>query len=231
MKIAILNLSTPHKSFDQHGNAAQLIERWISPAFPEASFTGIHITTGDPIPAPDQFDGYILSGSEKGVYDPCDWIEPLKVFLNTLRELKTPVFGICFGHQLMADAYGGKAIKSDEGFVVGVHQFGNHDESYSAHAMHQDQVVEVPSSATVTASASYCPVAALDYDFPARSVQFHPEFPKPLVENAINIFEGNLLSNAEVEHARDTMVNGQVDESLYAQEIAAFFKHAIKNKV
>lgn len=227
MNIAILNLSAPDKGFDQHGTAAQLIERWISPALKEASFSHIYVAIGEALPAPSDFDGYILSGSEKGVYDVTDWMEPLKAFLTTAKELKLPVFGICFGHQIMAEAYGGKAVKSDAGFIVGVHEYTGTTESYNAHAMHRDQVVDVPEGATVVASASYCPVAALDYDFPARSVQFHPEFQTPLVEDAIDAFEGKLLTDAEIDYARHTMQTGGVETSLYAQEIADFFRQSV----
>ncbi|MFK8077015.1 MAG: type 1 glutamine amidotransferase [Granulosicoccus sp.] len=228
MNIAILNLSSPDKGFDRHGNAAELIERWISPSFSEAKFSPIYIAIGEPLPdTPTNYDGYILSGSEKGVYDETEWMEPLKKFLDQVKEQKIPVFGICFGHQIMAEVFGGKAEKSDAGFVVGVHEYNEEESSYTAHAMHQDQVVEVPKGATVIASASYCPVAALNYDFPARSVQFHPEFQKPLVEDAIDAFEGKLLTDREIEHARDTMQTGTVEPSLYAEEIAEFFRQSI----
>jgi GMP synthase-like glutamine amidotransferase len=226
MNIAILNLTSPDKGFDRHGNAAELIERWISPAFDEANFSHISVANGEPLPEPLDFDGYILSGSEKGVYDDTDWMEPLKTFLQLVKTHDVPVFGICFGHQIMAEAYGGKAEKSDAGFIVGVHEYEQNGEIFNAHAMHQDQVIEVPDGATITASAAYCPVAALHYDFPARSVQFHPEFLKPLVEDAIDLFEGGLLTDSEIDYARKTMLTGSVEPSLQATDIAEFFRQA-----
>jgi GMP synthase-like glutamine amidotransferase len=230
MKIAIFNLSTRHESLDQHGDAPQLIEKWLSPAISEAVFTGINIATGENLPELSSFDGYILSGSEKGVYDDSDWKQPLVDFLCQLRAAEIPVFGICFGHQLMAEAYGGKAIKADKGFVVGVQEYEGLGNVYPAHAMHRDQVVEVPDSATVTASASYCPVAALNYDFPACSVQFHPEFQQQLVHDAIDDFEGSLLDSSEAAESRISMLDNSVEISLLAQEIAAFFKSANQAK-
>ena len=226
MNIAILNLSSPDKGFDQHGNAAELIERWISPSFSEAKFTHIYVAIGEPLPDAAEYDGYILSGSEKGVYDETNWMEPLKNFLGEVKTQRIPVFGICFGHQIMAETFGGKAEKSDAGFIVGVHEYKEQEDSYTAHAMHQDQVVAVPEGATVVASANYCPVAALNYDFPARSVQFHPEFQKNLVEDAIVAFEGKILTDKEIEYARNTMLTGTVEPSLYANEIAEFFRQA-----
>jgi GMP synthase-like glutamine amidotransferase len=228
MNIAILNLCAPYPILDQHGTAAELIEHWISEAFNEAIFTELTIAMGEALPEPQSFDGYIVSGSEKGVYDEAAWIEPLKVFLRQLRNAKIPVFGICFGHQIMAEAYGGTAVKADKGFVVGVQQYTEYDQHYNAQAMHRDQVVVVPDSATVTASASYCPVAALSYDFPARSVQFHPEFQQPFVNAAIDDFEGSELDSNEASVARTSLRNNSVETSLYAEEIATFFRQTIR---
>ena len=228
MNIAILNLSSRYEPLDQHGDAPKLIEQWLSPAFSEAVFTGVNVAAGEGLPVPSSFGGYILSGSEKGVYDESEWMEPLKVFLTELRIAKIPVFGICFGHQIMAEAYGGKAIEADKGFVVGVQEYKENGKNYTAHAMHRDQVVEVPESASVTASASYCPVAALNYNFPARSVQFHPEFQQHLVHDAIDDFEGWLLDSTEANNSRASMVDNSVEVSLYAQEIATFFRESIQ---
>ena len=57
-------------------------------------------------------------------------------------------------------------------------------------------------------------------------MQFHPEFQKPLVEDAIEAFEGKILTDKEIEHARNTMQTGTVEPSLYADEIAEFFRQA-----
>lgn len=226
MNIAILDLCEPYPVLDQYGTPAELIEQWLCPIFVEARFTHVGVATGEALPEPGSFEGYVLSGSEKGVYDVAVWIEPLKVFLRHLRKAKIPVFGICFGHQIMAEAYGGKAEKADKGFVVGSKQYTQHNEHYTAHAMHRDQVVRVPDSATVTASASYCPVAALNYNFPACSVQFHPEFQQTLVNDAIDEFEGTEIDSSEASIARTSMLSNSVTVSLYAQEIATFFRQA-----
>ncbi|OED41697.1 hypothetical protein AB833_09110 [Chromatiales bacterium (ex Bugula neritina AB1)] len=229
MNIAILNLSAPYAALDHHGSAAYIIEQWLSPDFPEAVFTEVFVAIGEALPDAPDFDGYIISGSEKGVYDPCDWMEPLKNLLRELRQLQVPVFGICFGHQIMAEAYGGKAAKAEHGFVVGEKSYSEGSTTYRAHAMHQDQVTEIPDSATVTATASYCPVAALDYNFPARSVQFHPEFGNQLVADAIEDFEGDLLTPDEAAISRESISHNAVQHSLYAVEIADFFRRTGEN--
>ena len=210
MRIAVLNLCRPDAGLEHFGTISSMIIKWLAPHLPEAELSEIHIATGAAPPKFDDYDGYILSGSEKGVYDEADWMEPLRAMLLELKDANIPVFGICFGHQLMADTYGGKAEKSDKGFVVGPREFGEGDTSYAARVMHQDQVTEAPPNATVTASASYCPVAALEYDFPARSVQFHPEYPHNFIAEATEIFDGNIMTAQEAIDSRESLAKYSV---------------------
>lgn len=227
MKIATINLASPDPDFDKHGSAGLLINQWLSPHFPEATLVEVYVANGVPLPTAHDYDGYIISGSEKGVYDPVDWMEPLKQFLITLRKKNIPVFGICFGHQIMAEAFGGSAREADKGFVVGACKYTQGNQIFAAHAMHRDQVFDVPPGATVTATASYCPVAALNYDFPAQSVQFHPEFQKPLVADAINIFTGNLLTKEQATASKESIAKTDVESDLYAIQVVSFFKEAL----
>ncbi|MEM7544880.1 MAG: type 1 glutamine amidotransferase [Pseudomonadota bacterium] len=226
MNIAILDLCSPDPIFDSHGTASELSANWLGPHLPEAALTRIVISGGAPLPAVEEYDGYVLTGSEKGVYDDTPWMEPLKAFLRDLKAACRPVYGICFGHQVMAEAYGGKAEKADKGMVVGALKFDTCDGSVNAIAMHQDQVTGVPPGARVTASAAYCPVAALAYDFPALSTQFHPEYTPGLVDDALVAFEGHLLSSAEADAARKTMAI-DVPEDLYVAEVADFFRRNV----
>jgi GMP synthase-like glutamine amidotransferase len=228
LKIAILNCSSGHEKLAHHGSPADLIQGWLTPHCAEAVFTQINIAGGAPFPAVDEFDGVVISGSEKGVYDECEWMQPLKDYLQTLRRQQVPVFGICFGHQIMAETWGGKAVKAEYGFVVGAREYTDGDSTYSAYAMHKDQVVTVPESATVTASTAYCPVAALRYNFPALSVQFHPEFTTPLVVEAIEAFDGDLLTADEANVSRESMKDSSVQQSLYTREAVEFFRQNVR---
>lgn len=226
MHIAILDLCLPHAEFDRHGTIAEMVLAWISPHMPDATFTSLHIANGVALPGPADFDGYILTGSEKGVYDEADWMAPLRLFLLDLKAARIPTFGVCFGHQIMADTYGGKAEKVDKGFVVGAKTYQSDAGEFAAHAMHQDQVTAVPPGATVTASASYCPVAALAYDFPAASIQFHPEYRREFVSQAVDIFEGELIDADEATASRASFAI-DVAEDLQGAEAAAFFRNAL----
>ena len=227
MKLAVLNLCKPDAGLAHFGSIAELIIQWLSPNLPEARLIELDIASGTALPAAEDFDGYILSGSEKGVYDEAPWMQPLRALLLELRDAGIPVFGICFGHQIMADTYGGKAEKADYGFVVGPRQFTTNNTDYAARVMHQDQVTLAPPQASITASAPYCPIAALDYDFPARSVQFHPEYPNSFVAEAVELFEGRLLTEPEAATARASINQFTVADDLYSREIADFFREQL----
>ncbi len=223
MKIAILDCVTPDRLTAKYGPTGNHVARWLAPILQEATFKTVHVASGLPAPAPGDVDGIVISGSEKGVYDDTLWMQPLRCSIQAYREGGTPVFGICFGHQIMADVWGGKAEKVDKGFITGVRAYELNGKQTNAYAAHQDQITKLPPNATVTGSASYCPIAALSYDFPAMSVQFHPEYNKDFTADLIDMYGNELLSNADMEVARQSL-DIKVPENLYGTEVAAFFR-------
>ena len=112
------------------------------------------------------------------------WIAPLKDFLRAAKG-KARLVGICFGHQVMAEAFGGRVEKSERGWGVGLQTlevrarrpFMNGEAAVSIPASHQDQIVVPPPSVEVLAGSAFSPYGVLAYtDQPALSMQFHPEF-------------------------------------------------------
>lgn len=132
----------------------------------------------------EDYDAYLITGSSAGVYEDLAWIEPAKDFLRAAKG-KAKLVGVCFGHQLMADAFDGKVIKSPKGWAIGLHRYDvvtrepwmDDDRPVEAPASHQDQVVEQPPATEVVLASDFTPYAALAWtDQPAISFQFHPEF-------------------------------------------------------
>ena len=72
-------------------------------------------------PAVDACDGYLITGSRHGVYDPLPWLEPLFEFIRRVHAARVPLLGVCFGHQAVAHALGGRAEKSAKGWGMGAH--------------------------------------------------------------------------------------------------------------
>lgn len=188
MKIGILetgHLSDTLKA--KYGRYPAFFERLVGPHL-DAEFITVAIVDGEVADSPQQADGWIITGSRSGAYEDEPWIAPLEAFLRECLTDKVPVVGICFGHQILAQAMGGKVVNSEKGWGFGINSYQLLDqpdwlneisESFSIPAIHQDQVVEVPDSAHVFATSEFCPIAGLvygDIDTPiAMSIQPHPE--------------------------------------------------------
>ncbi|MGZ8998574.1 MAG: glutamine amidotransferase-related protein [Allosphingosinicella sp.] len=141
----------------------------------------------------DAHDAYLITGSPAGVYEDRPWIPRLESFLG-LAKGRAKLVGICFGHQIMAQAFGGHVEKSAKGWGVGLHDYPivgrqmwmDDPAVISAPASHQDQIVFQPPRTEVIASSIFTPYAALAWtDQPAISFQFHPEFPPGFAEALI----------------------------------------------
>ncbi len=224
MKIAILDLYDLPVEVGGGDKPGELMADWLTPALPEAGLSVIRVAQGAKIPAPDEFDGFVVSGSEKGVYDETPWMNPLRAFLLQVRDLQVPVFGICFGHQIMADTFGGKAEKADLGMVVGARAYAVQGQQLDTHVWHQDQVTTVPPGAQVVGGADYCPVGVLAYDFPAMSVQFHPEYDSGFLTWAINANRGPEMLPDVADPALTSIAAGNVDKALMVPEAAELFR-------
>jgi GMP synthase-like glutamine amidotransferase len=133
---------------------------------------------------PEDCDAYIVTGAAAGVYDPEPWIKALLDFLRAAKG-RAKLVGVCFGHQAMAQAFGGQVIKSPKGWGIGLHTYATAERrpwmdaapALSLAASHQDQVVALPPAARVVAGSEFCPNGMLAYDdAPAISLQLHPEF-------------------------------------------------------
>jgi GMP synthase-like glutamine amidotransferase len=147
-------------------------------------YSSFDVPAGQLPPVPGGHDAYLITGSPAGVYDPLPWIGELIAFLRA-TDRTTPIVGICFGHQIMAEAFGGHVEKSDKGWGVGLHTYPivRHEpwmddvQAVSVPASHQDQVVLPPPDAEVIASSLFTPYAGLSWrNRRAISFQFHPEF-------------------------------------------------------
>lgn len=232
MRIAVLDLTGhPLPLLEGIVRSGQQIITWLSQALPEAEYRFVDVEDAqEPMPVPGSFDGLVVSGSQYGVYDDRPWNGPLRRLLLKTKAAGKPIYGICFGHQIMADTFGGKAEKSQIGTVVGARQFDFANGPVDAYVWHQDQVSVVPPNARITARTGYCPVGALEYDFPAASVQFHPEYTESHLREIFARGAG-LSGFLSVEQANGAMASFggvEVKADLMAKEAADFFRMHIK---
>ncbi len=133
----------------------------------------------------DEVDAYLITGSKSSVYEDKPWIIELMEFVRELNTRHKKLLGFCFGHQLVAQALGGKTERSAKGWGVGLHthRFTTvpswHDQGdvdLNILVSHQDQVVAVPDSARVLAGSEFCENAVCQIGDHILTFQGHPEF-------------------------------------------------------
>lgn len=135
-------------------------------------------------------DAYICTGSKYSVYDDIPWIHQLKEFVREIHQAQRPFVGVCFGHQMMGEALGGKVRRAAAGWCVGVHSFtllrqerwmAPPESEYNLLMLCQDQVEELPPGSRVLARAADCPVGMFTVGTNMLGIQGHPEFSKGYV--------------------------------------------------
>lgn len=144
----------------------------------------------------DAADAYLITGSKAGVYEDIEWIRELSAYVRELQKANKKLVGICFGHQLVAHALGGRVEKSERGWGVGRHsytlspqavRYGEPGSQFSVLASHQDQVLQPAQGARVLASSDFCPIAMTQVEDFALTFQGHPEFCPGYARNLMQI--------------------------------------------
>ena len=180
-RIAILETGAPPPALaEKHGDYPAMFRILLGDDF---AFETFRSQAGE-WPDPDAFDAAIITGSAAGVYEDAPWIADLLDWIRAARG-RTRLIGICFGHQAMAQALGGRVEKSGRGWGVGLHRYDVVSTepwmdppapTMAVPVSHQDQVVEKPADARVTVRSDFTPFAGLAWGDDAISFQGHPEF-------------------------------------------------------
>lgn len=168
-------------------------------------------------------DGWLLTGSRHGAYEDHAFIPPLEDFIRRAYADAVPMVGICFGHQIIAQALGGTVIKHPNGWAVGAQDYDFDGEKVTLNAWHQDQVTILPKGAEIAATNDFCENAALIYPGRAYTVQAHPEFDDSFIDGLIEHRAKGKVPQELLDRARARM-GGILQSGSIADRIEAFFK-------
>ena len=186
MKIGILLVGRASEDLvDKYGTYAEMLINLINSDEKLFEFKTFNILDGIFPLNHNDCDGWIVTGSPHGVYEEHSWIPIVSQLIKDIYDNKLPIFGVCFGHQLIAQALGGNVEKSTKGWGLGLHTYqinnktnymGNLSSEVTLNICHQDQVLSPPNGATVYAKSDICENAGFYIKDKVLTMQAHPEF-------------------------------------------------------
>ena len=234
MKIGILQVGkAPEESIDIYGSYAEMFIALLDPKKQSFDFKIFEICDDEFPLSCDECDGWIITGSRHGVYESIPWIKQLSQLIVDIVNSNSPLLGICFGHQIIAQALGGKVEKSAKGWGVGfdtykladkTHYMDNLNSEIMLNIMHQDQVTIPPKGAVVYAASDFCQFAGFYVDDKVLTIQAHPEFlvdfnKALLIQRSTSVIPKEIVDPALVELDRGYK---DVDSDNFAQSMRNF---------
>jgi GMP synthase-like glutamine amidotransferase len=229
--LGILETGGPPQRFNgRFGSYGQMFRDLLGPTHDYRTFD---VKLGELPTHATRCDAYLITGSAAGVYDADEWIARLKGFVQEV-DGSAPMIGVCFGHQLMAEAFGGQVIKSPKGWGIGLHTYHVQQRepwmdaasSVTVPVSHQDQVVALPADAQVLAGNEFTPNGVIAYpERRAISVQFHPEFAPEYARALIELRRGTRFNESLADSAIATL-SGPNDRERVAEWFRRFLRNA-----
>jgi GMP synthase-like glutamine amidotransferase len=196
MKAAILQCDAVLDKFQpQFGNYPAMIEQMFDGLDLPLSFDTYDCRPGEFPDNIDEYAFYLTTASRASAYEDLDWIQQLIEFVQLLYRQQKKLIGICFGHQLIALALGGKVEKSENGWGIGIAKnrliahpawMGQEPVDINLLVSHQDQVTELPDNTQIIAESDFCPYFIVQWGDHFLSTQGHPEWSSDYSRTLIN---------------------------------------------
>ena len=177
-------------------------------------------------------DGLVITGSSSSVCtDPADWVAPLLDNLQQLMNRNLPMLGVCFGHQALAAASGGKVEKHPRRRELGTTElfltpdgkesllFNGLTSPFYAQETHEDVVTSIPEDCgyKVLAENEHNRFQSVQYSDVIYSTQFHPEISAEVMKEYIKVYANRSDEPEKVhsilENVRESSTGAQVMEN------------------
>ncbi|WP_170788881.1 type 1 glutamine amidotransferase [Ruegeria lacuscaerulensis] len=187
------------------------------------TFETYNVVDGEFPASTDAAEGWVITGSRHGAYEDHAWIPPLENLIRAIRDKGQPLIGVCFGHQIIAQALGGKVEKFTGGWAVGRTDYDLDGQTVTLNAWHQDQVVALPDGARVTGTNDFCRNAMVAYGDTIWTVQAHPEYGDRFIQGLIETRGKGLVPDELMQAATDRLPAND-DNPKIGQFMAEFLK-------
>ncbi|XP_052194933.1 gamma-glutamyl peptidase 5-like [Diospyros lotus] len=184
----------------------------------------------------DAYDGFVITGSCNDAHGNDPWICKLLNLLKKLDSMKKKVLGICFGHQILARALGGRIGRAISGWDIGVRtiHFSPSSKLLASLKMpkllpiiecHQDEVWELPSKAEVLAWSSKTGIEVFRYGDHMMGIQGHPEYTKDILLHLIDrLLQRNFIKESFAEEVRANVEVCEPDRDAWKKLCLGFLK-------
>jgi GMP synthase-like glutamine amidotransferase len=222
MKVGILAAgNAPDELISEHGSYAHMIIQLLTNTQCDYQFEVFNVYENHFPSSIKECDAWVISGSKFNAYDQEPWMLRLCELVLAIYKGKRPLIGICFGHQIIAKAFGAQVNKFEGGWGVGLHEYDikpgfdfvpKNKTSFRLNAIHQDQVLTKPHNAKVFASSPFCQFAGLVYGDLIFSVQAHPEFNHQFEKALLVLRGGTSFSNDVTQHGLASLQKGDTAE-------------------
>ncbi|MCE8533410.1 type 1 glutamine amidotransferase [Ruegeria pomeroyi] len=224
MKIGILLTGhAPDTLIDATGDYDAFFVRLLGPQ--SFDFETFAVVDGQFPSGAEAADGWLITGSRHGVYEDHPWIPPLEALIREIRDKGQPLIGVCFGHQIIAQALGGKVEKFKGGWAIGPTKYDMGGEQVTVNAWHQDQVVALPDGAEVLASNDFCRNAMVAYGDTIWTIQAHPEYDNEFIGGLIRTRGRGVVPDPVLDDATGRL-DSPLDSPAIGKRMAEFYKKA-----
>ena len=199
-------LQTGHVADDlipENGDYPEIFERFLDGH--GLSFTTYAVVDGQFPPGPEAADGWLITGSKHGAYEEHAWIPPLEELIRAIHAADRPMIGVCFGHQIIAQALGGKVEKFAGGWAVGRQEYPLAGTTMALNAWHQDQVTQRPTGAEVVSGNDFCENAALLYGDRIFTIQPHPEIDQTYLKGLLQVRAPGVVPQDRIVQATEAL--------------------------
>ena len=231
MKIGLLQCyCVPESLIHISGSVSDMFSNLFTKYAPGIAIEAYDVMNGKFPDIDENLQGFLITGSPYSAYEDEAWIIELKKFIQKIYTRRKKIVGVCFGHQIIAEALGGKVARSSKGWGIGVQPVHinktmewmkpiNHE--LNLLVSYQDQIEVLPPNSSLLASNSHCPYFMYEIENIVLGIQGHPEFDKNFTE-ALYKYKAKLLGNDIVLGAISSL-HKSIHPHIFAKWINNFF--------